>query len=128
MFKEIKTEKDIQDFIERTNSLHNGYVSNNLFSKIDGKSIVISDFQIENYDEKLHIKITCISEDQNTYLIIFKNVSMLKLSDISYPFQIGGFEILDCSSRGYQKDSRFFVNDYEDGTLSFFCENFEIFE
>ena len=99
-----------------------------LSSKIDGKSIVISDFQIENYDEKLHIKITCISEDQNTYLIIFENVSMLKLSDISYPFQIGGFEILDYSSRGYQKDSRFFVNDYEDGTLSFFCENFEIFE
>ena len=103
-------------------------MKNNLFSDINGKSIVINDFQIENYDEKLHIKITCISEDQNTYLIIFENVSMLKLSDISYPFQIGGFEILDYSSRGYQKDSRFFVNDYEDGTLSFFCENFEIFE
>ena len=49
------------------------------------------------------------------------------MSDISYPFQICGFEILDYSSRGYQKDSRFFVNDYEDGKLSFFCENFEIF-
>ena len=56
-----------------------------------------------------------------------ENVSKLKMSDISYPFQICGFEILDYSSRGYQKDSRFFVNDYEDGKLSFFCENFEIF-
>ena len=40
---------------------------------------------------------------------------------------ICGFEILDYSSRGYKKDSRFFVNDYEEGKLSFFCENFEVF-
>ena len=102
-------------------------MSNNLFSKVDGKSIIVGDFQIENYNENLHIKITCISEDQNGYFIVFENVSKLKMSDISYPFQICGFEILDYSSRGYQKDSRFFVNDYEDGKLSFFCENFEIF-
>jgi hypothetical protein len=70
---------------------------------------------------------TCIDEDQNSYFIIFENISKLNLSEISYPFQICGFEILDYSSRGYQKDSRFFVNDYEDGALSFFCENFEIF-
>ena len=103
-------------------------MSNNFFSKVDGKSIVIGDFQIEKQDEKLRIKMTCVSEDQNAYFIVFENVSMLKLLDISYPFQICGFEILDYSSRGYQKDSRFFVNDYEDGKLSFFCENFEIFD
>ena len=102
-------------------------MSNNLFSKIDGKSIIVGNFQIENYNENLRIKITCISEDKNAYFIVFENVSKLKMSDISYPFQICGFEILDYSSRGYQKDSRFFVNDYEDGKLSFFCENFEIF-
>ena len=26
MFKEVKTEKDIQDFIDKTNSLHDGYI------------------------------------------------------------------------------------------------------
>ena len=102
-------------------------MSNNLFSKVDGKSIIVGNFQIDNYNENLHIKITCISEDKNAYFIVFENVSKLQMSDISYPFQICGFEILDYSSRGYQKDSRFFVNDYEDGKLSFFCENFEIF-
>ena len=102
-------------------------MSNNLFSKVDGKSIVIGDFQIEKQDEKLHIKMTFISEEQSAYFIVFENVSMLKLLDISYPFQICGFEILDYSSRGYQKDSRFLVNDYEDGKLSFFCEKYEIF-
>ena len=103
-------------------------MSNNLFPEVDGKSIIICDFQIEHNEEKLYIKMSCISEDQNSYFIVFENISELKLSEISYPFQICGFEILDYSSRGYQKDSRFFVNDYEDGTLSFFCENFEILD
>ena len=102
-------------------------MNNNLFPKIDGKSIMVFDFQVMYDDEALTIKMTCISEDKNAYFIVFENVSKLKMSDISYPFQICGFEILDYSSRGYQKDSRFFVNDYEDGKLSFFCENFEIF-
>ena len=102
-------------------------MNNNLFPKIDGKSILVFDFQVMYDDEALTIKMTCISEDQNAYFIVFENVSKLKLSEISYPFQICGFEILDYSSRGYQKDCRFFVSDYEDGTLSFFCENFEIF-
>ena len=102
-------------------------MNHNLFSKVDGKQITVYDFQIGHNDEKLFIKMTCVSEDQNAYYIIFENVSKVKLSEISYPFQICGFEILDYSSRGYQKDSRFFVNDFEDGSLSFFCEKFEIF-
>ena len=47
-------------------------MSNNLFSKVEGKSIIVGDFQIENYNENLHIKITCISEDKNTYLLSLK--------------------------------------------------------
>ena len=102
-------------------------MDNNLFSKADGKSIIIYDFEIVLNDDSLCVKMTCVSEDQNAYFIVFENVSKLKLSDICYPFQICGFEILDYSSRGYQKDTRFFVNDYEDETISFFCEKFEIF-
>ena len=103
-------------------------MNGNLFSKINGKSIIVRDFEIVQNDDLLCIRMTCVSEDQNGYFIVFENVSKLKMSDISYPFQICGFEILDYSSRGYQKDSRVFVNDYEDGKLSFFCENFEIFD
>ena len=114
-------------YTKTNNTKGGGDMSNNLFSKVDGKAIVIDDFQIEKQDEKLHIKMTFNSEDQNAYFVVFENISKLNLSEISYPFQICGFEILDYSSRGYQKDCRFFVGDYEDGKLSFFCENFEIF-
>ena len=102
-------------------------MNNNIFSEINGKSIIIGNFEIGHSDGTIYIKMTCISEDQNAYFVVFENISKLELSEISYPFQISGFEILDYSSRGYQKDCRFFVSDYEDGKLSFFCENFEIF-
>ena len=102
-------------------------MDHNLFSKINGKSMIVCDFEITRNDHSLGVKMSFISEDENAYFIVFENVSKLKLSDISYPFQICGFEILDFSSRGYQENSRFFANDYEDGKLSFFCENFEIF-
>ena len=102
-------------------------MNHNLFSKLDGKSIFVSDFEIVQNDDLLCIKMTCASEDQNSYFIVFENVSKLKLSDISYPFQFCGFEILDYSSCGYQKDTRLYVNDYEDGKISFYCENFEIY-
>ena len=102
-------------------------MNNNIFSEINGKSVIIGDFEVGHNNGTLYIKMTCVSEDQNSYFIIFKNVSKVNLSEVSFPFQICGFEILDYSSRDYQKDSRFFVNDYEDEKISFFCENFEIF-
>ena len=102
-------------------------MNNNIFSEINGKSIIIRNFEIGHSDGTLYIKMTCISEDQNAYFVVFENISKLNLSEISYPFQICGFGILDYSSRGYQKDCRFYVSDYEGGKLSFFCENFEIF-
>lgn len=101
---------------------------NEILSKFNGKSIVIQSFLIKRYDEILVAKIELFAEDERAYSIDFNNVSNLSISSISYPFQISGFEILDYSSRGYDKDSRFFVNDYEDGKMSFYCESFEIFE
>ena len=86
-------------------------MDNNPVSKVDGKSITVCDFEIKHNDEKLCITMTCISEDENAYFILFENVSNVKLSEISYPFRVCGFEILDHSSRGDQNDSRFFVND-----------------
>ena len=49
-------------------------MNNNLFPKIDGKSIMVFDFQVMYDDEALAIKMTCISEDQNAYFIVFENV------------------------------------------------------
>ena len=98
-----------------------------LFSGICGKSVTVSSFCLEHDEGTLAVKMQCVSEDGEPYFVIFQNVSKLKLSDISYPFQVGGFEIADNSARAYQKDCRFFVSDYEDDTLSFYCESAEVF-
>ena len=99
----------------------------NIFSEINGKEIIVCNLSIEHYEKTHIVKMSCIAEDRNAYFIVFKNVSKLNLSEISYPFQVCGFEILDYTSRGYQGDSGFYVNDREDGKISFYCEDFEIF-
>ena len=96
-------------------------------AELDGKIIVVLAFWIEHFDGILAVKMTFITEKGASYFAVFENVSCINLSDMSYPFEIVGFEILDYTSRGYSKDTRFFVNDYENGQLSFYCEDFEIF-
>ncbi len=100
---------------------------NDIFSEINGKDIIVQAFGIEHYDGTLIAKMKCVVEDEKLYLIVFQNVSKIRMTGILYPFQICGFEIVDYSSRGYQSDCRFFVNDYEDGAISFYCESFEIY-
>ena len=95
---------------------------NNIFSG----QINVESFWIETADGGISVKMQCEDENGKAYFIIFGNVSKINMSDVSYPFQICGFEIADNSSRGYQSDCRFFVNDYEDGILSFYCESFDI--
>ncbi len=100
---------------------------NNLISEIQGKSVFIQSFCVEYAENSLVAKMQLIGENKKSYYAVFQNASVIKLSHISYPFQISCFEIVDNASRGYQNDSRFFVNDYDDGDLSFYCEDFEIF-
>ena len=68
-----------------------GDLNSELFSKIYGQSILIINFTIEYHEETLTIKMSCVSKDQNAYFIVFKNVTKLSFSEISYPFYISGF-------------------------------------
>lgn len=98
-----------------------------LFSALNGKAITVNSFAIDNNDGALEVRLQCVAEDGKSYLIDFENVSVLNMKCVSSPFQICGFEILDYAERGFQKDSRYFVHDYEDGALSFYCKAFEIY-
>lgn len=96
--------------------------------ELDGKLLMVQFFSV-GYDEcGLAIRMECVTDDGDAYHAIFQNVSLLNVANASHPFQIGGFEIIDKLSDGYQKDRRYLIKDYEDGTVSFYCESFEIFE
>lgn len=98
---------------------------NDTIFEIDGKTVTVNSLCIENTNDKLTVKMQFVTENDKSYSFTFQNVSKLNIEDICYPFEICGFEVLDFSSRGYQKECRFFVNDYEHGTLSFYCESIE---
>lgn len=99
-----------------------------LFYELNGKTVTVQSFSIEHTDGLLDVKMECLAENGRSYYLTFDKVSILNLKNVSSPFQICGFEILDYAERGYQKDSRYFVNDYENGTLSFYCRSFEVFD
>lgn len=101
-------------------------MNENLYSEINGKSILVDNLCFASENGYIEIQMQCVTEEQKSLFIIFENVSKFNLSDVSYPFQICGFEIKDFRSYGYQNESRYFVNDYEDNTISFYCEKIVI--
>lgn len=56
------------------------------------------------------------------YRMVFFNVSRLRLEEISAPIEIHGFEIIDHSKNGWERDSAFEIRDFEYNRVHFFCE------
>ena len=92
-----------------------------MFNKICGKTVSVKSLYIDVTDV-VTVKMTYTVDEGEPFVAEFWNVSSLNIQDMSFPFEISALEIVDNSQRGYQKDKRYFVNDYEDGRLSFWCE------
>lgn len=68
------------------------------------------------------------SKDFFEVVITFKNVINLRLDfNASGLHQISGFDILDISSDGLEQIN-FKIEDYEDDSISFYCEEIEVNE
>ncbi len=93
--------------------------------KIQGKAIDVIDFNLNVNKTDSMIAMKFLIKDE-VVRMIFHNVSSLNIKNFSMPYQIGGFEILDNNDKGWEKSHRYSVNDYEDGTIKFYCESFEI--
>ena len=93
-----------------------------VIEEMQGKELFIQLFSVENCGNSFEIKMKCTDKKGGLYSVVFKNASKINIKEVSLPFQICGFEIIDNTARGYQSDCRYFVNDYEDGRLSFNCE------
>lgn len=93
--------------------------------EIQGKEIEVIEFNLSVHDNKSMISMKFLINDE-VVRMIFHNVSSLNTKDFSMPYQIGGFEILDNNDRGWEKSSRYTIDDYEDGKIKFHCESFEV--
>lgn len=56
----------------------------------------------------------------------FLNVSDLNLIGIGNVICLGGFEIVDQKERGLDPAFRYFINDYEEGRMKFYCQSIEV--
>jgi hypothetical protein len=60
-------------------------------------------------------------------LLGFSEVTALKLSDFGGAFnQIIGFKITDMKDRCWESSKRYYVHDYENDVMSFYCRSMEV--
>lgn len=60
-------------------------------------------------------------------LIKFSEVSSFSIQNIGGSYnQLIGFEIIDKKGHGWELDKRYFVRDYENGIINFYCKSIEI--
>ena len=92
-----------------------------------GKTIQILEMVLKNTNDQLELSWK-ISFENEIFRIIFHNVSKFNAENLSAPLEVHGFEILNHSQDGWEKDSRYEIHDFEDGCIHFFCECFEMNE
>lgn len=105
----IKSFKYIYD---EENNYYNLEVAFNIFAK---------GFIFKNYNNMLLEKFD-INKEAKTIKILFKNVSNFSVRDICKHMPIMGLEIIDNKERGWQKEKRYEITDFENNVIHLFCE------
>lgn len=90
-----------------------------------GKKIEILEMVLKNVDNQLELSWKIYFED-TVYWITFFNVSRFRIGEVSTPLDIHGFEIINHSQNGWEKDCTYEICDFEDNRVNFFCECFEL--
>ena len=97
-----------------------------LKSVINDAILRVDSISINTVDSEFTIVMGVHDKQNGNILITFGGVSSINIMyPLSPPMIIQGFEIIDNKQSGWENDKKFFVNDYEDGFLSFYCKNVE---
>ena len=97
------------------------------FSIIQGQQIEVIhlNLSVDGCEAILSLK---FSHKNDVYCMVFRNVSNLTINEFATPFEICGFEVLENENRGWDRASKYTVNDFEDGKIRFYCESLEFVE
>ena len=90
-----------------------------------GNKIEILEIVLKNASNQLNL-LWKIYFENTIYYITFYNVSRLRIGEVSIPLEIHGFEIINHSKEGWEKDSVYEIRDFEDDRINFFCEKIKI--
>lgn len=81
------------------------------------------------FDKISSLDMTLIPEEEKSFEVILKfvNVSSLHLTGFGNAYnQLLGFHITDLKEYRVEKERRYLIEDYEDDSVSFYCERIEI--
>lgn len=92
-----------------------------------GNKIEILEAAIKNVNHQLEL-LWKIAFENAIFKITFYNVSRLRLGEWSAPVEVHGFEMINHSQNGWEKDSTYEIRDFEDDRVHFFCERYKIEE
>lgn len=94
---------------------------------IQGNKIEILEMILKHVDSQLVLSWKIYFENA-IFRMTFFNVSRFRIGEVSIPLEIHGFEIINHSQNGWDKDSTYEIRDFEDDHVNFFCEYFKIDE
>lgn len=92
-----------------------------------GNKIEILEMILKNSDDQLELSWKIFFENA-IFRITFYNVSRFRIGELSMPLEVHGFEIINHSKNGWEKDSTYEICDFEDDRVNFFCECFKMDE
>lgn len=88
-----------------------------------GEKIEILEMSLKNVEDQLELAWKIYFEN-SIFSITFYNVSRFRVGELSVPLEVHGFEIINHSQNGWEKDSTYEIRDFEDDRVHFFCESF----
>ena len=94
---------------------------------LQGNKIEILEMVLKNVDGRLELSWK-IHFENAVFRMVFSNVSRFRIGEVSTPIEIHGFEIVDHSQDGWEKDSTYEIRDFEDDRINFFCAYFKLDE
>lgn len=86
-----------------------------------GKKIEILEMILKNINSHLELSWKIYFEN-SIFRIIFYNVSRFRVGELSLPLEVHGFEIINHSQDGWEKEFTYEIRDFEDDRVNFFCE------
>ena len=104
--------KSFNYYEDEENDYYNLDVIFNIYPNISDK----------NNNRDLYLE-SCSS--QNTTInarVLFRNVSDFSIKNINREKQITGLEIIDNQKRGFQKETRYEIKDFEEDDIHLYCE------
>lgn len=90
-------------------------------------SSFIEELSLSYNNNKLEL-LLIIKNSNKKYCAYFYNVSRINIKDMSYPMQIGGFDLISNKEDNWDASSKYEFFDFDDDKISFYCEDFDVYD